>query len=471
MKKRIISFILLFIMLFSTTVFAFTDVSEKDWYYNDVTSLQKQGVIAGYDDGTFKPYNKVSNGEALKMIMGIAEIPVGEVSNGLHWASNYYIKALELGILSSNKELDLNQSITRQAVVDIVVNTLKLDNTDLEVKLNNFKDTQDRNTNILANAGIISGVKQEDGFYFKPTDLITRAEMSAVLVRVQNHKLNILKPEPEKDVALEYTDSELLQLGLHKGLSNNEINFVKEPLIVEELEKVLVYMASSGDYEYTIEYKSVGLNQLKNDYSYKERVSAAFNRVFDYYPEYFSLTNQLAYKLSGTESYVNVTFTLENPNFEIKRVKEMRQVFLKEVTNKVIDLVAENKITNEMTQKDKAKVLYDWVILNTEYDKEFKSESFTGYGQVINGKAVCQGYTATYNYMCKLVGLDVYGIAGQAGEEHIWTVAVLDGDKVHIDTTWGDSSSNGLEPNYMFFATNSEFMRKTHKWDSGKFGI
>jgi len=55
--------------------------------------------------------------------------------------------------------------------------------------------------------------------------------------------------------------------------------------------------------------------------------------------------------------------------------------------------------------------------------------------------------------------------------EHIWTVAILDGNKVHIDSTWGDSSGDGTKPNYSYFAATSEFMKRTHKWDSEKFGI
>lgn len=479
MQRKVISITLLLMVLFSVTVFGFTDVSETDWFYNDVTALKEQSVIAGYQDGTFKPQNNITNGESLKMIMSVANIEVESSIPGTHWASNYHLKALEKSIVA-DKNMDLNTLITRQAVADIVVNALELDSEGLEVKSINFKDIDNRNINILVGEGIINGIPQADGLYFMPDKLITRAEMSAILVRVQKHKLGLLEtPEvPEvPDIVEEETENEvsnILENGLYKAISDEEVNYASEPTEAKELEKVLLYMSSNGILEHTVKYKTIGINDVRDKSVYKEEVSKAFSNVFAKYPEYFSFTNQLAYKMSGTDSYVNITFQLRNPNFTNKQVSEMFEVFINDTTKQVVEFIEEGKITNEMTEREKARFLYDWVILNTEYDYTFQSESFTGFGQITTGKAVCQGYTATYNYMCKLVGLDVYGITGQSGiggkkEEHIWTIAVLDGEKVHIDSTWGDSGNS--KPINSYFGASTEYMRKTHTWETEKFGI
>ena len=73
--------------------------------------------------------------------------------------------------------------------------------------------------------------------------------------------------------------------------------------------------------------------------------------------------------------------------------------------------------------------------------------------------------------MCKLLGINVYGIIGDASGDHMWTVAILDGKKVHIDVTWGDGYKDGVTANYNYFGASSEFMKKTHTWDSNKFDI
>ena len=137
--------------------------------------------------------------------------------------------------------------------------------------------------------------------------------------------------------------------------------------------------------------------------------------------------------------------------------------------------ITNGDITSDMTQYEIAKFLFEWVVENTEYDYSFKPLSYTGYSQIVNGKAVCQGYTATYNLMLKRLGIETYGITGKAGiirkEEHIWTIAYLDGVRYHIDTTWGDSYGKTTgEIDYSYFATNGEKISKTHEWDRNIFG-
>lgn len=46
----------------------FTDVKEGDWFYQAVTSLQQQGIINGYQDGSFKPNKTVTRAEVAQMI-------------------------------------------------------------------------------------------------------------------------------------------------------------------------------------------------------------------------------------------------------------------------------------------------------------------------------------------------------------------------------------------------------------------
>lgn len=150
------------------------------------------------------------------------------------------------------------------------------------------------------------------------------------------------------------------------------------------------------------------------------------------------------------------------------------------------ELVNKNKISKNMPQYEIAKVLYNWVVLHTNYDKD-KSEDtrkFTGYGAIIKGKAVCQGYTAMYNALCRCCGIDVIGMAGICAdritggyEHHIWTLANIDAKKIFIDSTWGspiikninELKSEGIKVenfcDFKWFDTSyAEFVDK-HSWD------
>lgn len=51
----------------------FTDVSERDWFYDYVSFAQFSGFIRGYDDGTFRPNAPINRAEAVLIIMRISE--------------------------------------------------------------------------------------------------------------------------------------------------------------------------------------------------------------------------------------------------------------------------------------------------------------------------------------------------------------------------------------------------------------
>ena len=73
--------------------------------------------------------------------------------------------------------------------------------------------------------------------------------------------------------------------------------------------------------------------------------------------------------------------------------------------------------------------------------------------------AVCDGYTGAYNLFLLLEGIQCTTLSN---EDHIWTVATLDGQTCHIDTTWGDALE---ETNYDYFAMSEQESWQHHPWD------
>ncbi len=49
--------------------YVFSDVSSDSTYYNALTYLKEQGIVNGYSDGSFKPYNKINRAEFTKIIV------------------------------------------------------------------------------------------------------------------------------------------------------------------------------------------------------------------------------------------------------------------------------------------------------------------------------------------------------------------------------------------------------------------
>jgi transglutaminase/protease-like cytokinesis protein 3 len=84
--------------------------------------------------------------------------------------------------------------------------------------------------------------------------------------------------------------------------------------------------------------------------------------------------------------------------------------------------------------------------------------SHLAYGLFRNAIAVCDGYTAAYNLLLRLEGISC---AALGNDDHLWTVAVLDGETLHIDVTWGDTESGADE---RYFAMTSQESYEYHPW-------
>ena len=116
-----------------------------------------------------------SYGEALKLIMLAAGYPV-QAPTGAHWASGYLTKALADGLLPAS--VDLSATITRLEVAQIAARAMKLSPV---TTITPFPDTSDPYAAALYQADIMTGSDS----LFKPGDSITRAEISAVIWRIQ----------------------------------------------------------------------------------------------------------------------------------------------------------------------------------------------------------------------------------------------------------------------------------------------
>ena len=68
--------------------------------------------------------------------------------------------------------------------------------------------------------------------------------------------------------------------------------------------------------------------------------------------------------------------------------------------------------------------------------------SFTAYGALVKGNAVCEGYSRAMQMLLSRMGIDstlVTGVAPDTGVSHMWNMVRVDGETYHLDTTWNDS--------------------------------
>ncbi len=102
MLKKIIAIILCAgVMSTAVSAASFSDV-EGHWAESEIQYGVDNGMIDGYNDGTFKPNNPITRAEFVKMLTAsICEnlkLDPAEYGDETHWASAYYNFAMEKGI-------------------------------------------------------------------------------------------------------------------------------------------------------------------------------------------------------------------------------------------------------------------------------------------------------------------------------------------------------------------------------------
>ncbi len=167
-----------------TSIKRFSDVSSSSWCYKYVTELSDAGIIGGYSDGTFKPDNTVTYGAALKLVMLAAGYPE-QKPTGSHTFSGYLSKAQSDGLVSGSVNLD--QPITRLQVSQLAAKAMKLDISNLS-STHPFTDTADVYVQALNAAGIVEGYFSNGTSTFKPSNTLTRGQLSAIVWRMRNYE-------------------------------------------------------------------------------------------------------------------------------------------------------------------------------------------------------------------------------------------------------------------------------------------
>ena len=164
----------------------FTDISASTWCYKYVTELADASVIGGYGDGSFRPDSTITYGAALKLIMLAAGYPEQAPTVRGSTFSGYLTKAQSEGLITRSN-VDLSGTITRLQVAQLAAGALKLDINNLS-SVKPFTDTADVYVQALNAAGIVGGYFNNGVSTFRPSNTLTRGQVSAIVWRMQNYR-------------------------------------------------------------------------------------------------------------------------------------------------------------------------------------------------------------------------------------------------------------------------------------------
>ena len=214
MKKKILATFLSAVTLVSCSsalAANYSDVNQSAWYSSYVNKISELNAFSGYEDGTFRPDNQITQEEFIKTVVCLIcgelnESNAPTVKNTWNskwssWAIPYLDKAFELGLITEQDTMfklagipcnrgEMAKVITR--AVEYLKEDSVADTSTYITKLKDYNRMKEEYKPYVLQAyakGILSGY--DDGT-FRDDGLLTRAEASSVLVRLidKNERVN-----------------------------------------------------------------------------------------------------------------------------------------------------------------------------------------------------------------------------------------------------------------------------------------
>lgn len=154
----------------------------------------------------------------------------------------------------------------------------------------------------------------------------------------------------------------------------------------------------------------------------------------------------------------HVDFVISNDSTQMKEYYEKAKTIISKI------------IKPGMTDLQKEKAVHDYIVNNVRYDEKnydnntVPDESYSPYGALIKGVAVCEGYAWATKLLLNMAGIESTVVSGGG---HAWNIVKINGKCYHLDTTWDDpiTSSGKNVLRYDYFNLSDAQIGKDHFWD------
>lgn len=121
-------------------------------------------------------------------------------------------------------------------------------------------------------------------------------------------------------------------------------------------------------------------------------------------------------------------------------------------------------VTPGMSEYEQVKAFHNYLVNNTEF-RETGERSHSAAGPLLDGFAVCEGYSKALDILCYLSGIECVCINGTGnGGSHGWNKVKIDGQWYNIDVTWDDPISSRPILTYDYFLVSDSVLAQDHAW-------
>lgn len=438
----------------------FDDVAGTDWFYPYAAAGYEYALINGRGERTFAPDAEITVAELTVLSARIRAAYEGDaITDSATWSAAPYVAYLRShGAFDEGLAKHLTEKATRAQVAAVFAAALPESCYD------------DRNATLIDDAlasggfiydvvadtpyreqilwmyrqGLLTGVDEWGSYH--PAQTTTRAEVAAVVTRIVDPALR-LTPNwsvPPRWSALGTTLTDLVPMP-------EQVDSAPAYDDAAAIDALTRRMLALGEHTLTLHYP-VTLSQ-----SDAQTIANLFNDcVKGYCEQMYNHVRVTRYLNSGRAL---VAFSAAGcTDAELERYREATMTRAVEVHDKLWET---GQLHEGMSQMEIARVYFLWLCDSCVYDPAEQGDTSLGhiaYSALIDGKAVCDGYTGAYNLFLKLEGIDCRAVHN---DEHIWTEATLDAAVYHIDVTWADQTGQTA---LQYFAMTPEQSRALHPW-------
>lgn len=215
---RITLLILVFAMVFGSSVFAFQDVTDTP-AEESIVALQKMGVVSGIDDKRFNPKGEVTFAQGIHMLVKAFDLNLNHfmfikqpqasdyfttISDDAWYANSFMVA--QLNGLPLAKDVDPNKALTREEFANLLMKAIELKGDYAFIKIFMIiKDEQDITPEYMNSIQLLliaKIIKLDNNQNFYPKQVLTRGEAATWLhkgIQFVHNASSVQPSEPQPE--------------------------------------------------------------------------------------------------------------------------------------------------------------------------------------------------------------------------------------------------------------------------------
>lgn len=191
-------------------------------------------------------------------------------------------------------------------------------------------------------------------------------------------------------------------------------------------------------------------------------------------PQFFFVGNTYSYEgyRSGGTDYYNVfclVFTMDAQ--ERATAHQKLQTALADICRSLPENAGAFETELYLHDQLLSRCTYDTTAANSKEPAAEYPNAFTAYGALVEGRAVCEGYSRAMQLLLHRSNIECTLVSGYDKENkisHMWNLVTVDDRNYHLDATWNDSEDL---IHHTFFNLTTEEMERTHTIDNENIGV